>query len=81
MADHRSRHTDPEEVQAPVLKDHSAAVEQLAADSNWPVPVVERMYQQQVSLLKQEATVDTYIDLLAERKVRETLRHMPRRPG
>jgi Protein of unknown function (DUF3562) len=45
------------------------------------LPVVERMYQQQVSLLKQDATIDTYIDLLAERKVRETLRHMPRRPG
>ena len=80
MADHRSRFADSEDVQAPVLKDHSAAVQQLAADSNWPLPVVEQMYQHEVSLLKQDATVDTYIDLLAERKVRETLRHKPPRP-
>jgi hypothetical protein len=79
MADRSSQDVDPVAVHISALKDHSAAVAQLAADANWPVPVVEEMYQHELSLLKQQATVDTYLDLLAERKVRETLKHMPRR--
>ena len=58
---------------------HSATIHQIAADANWPVPVVEEMYLHERSMLKKEATIDTYVDLLAARKVRETLRHMPRR--
>jgi hypothetical protein len=64
----------------PVDNAHSATIHQLAADANWPVPVVEEMYLHQLSLLKKEATIETYVDLLAARKVRDTLRHMPRRP-
>jgi hypothetical protein len=62
-----------------VAGEHSAAIQQLAEDSNWPVPVVEQMYMHELSELKKEATVDTYLGLLAERKVRQTLRHMPPR--
>jgi Protein of unknown function (DUF3562) len=66
-------------VEAPVATEHSAAVDQLAADSNWPVNIVEEMYRHEVTQLKKEATIDTYVEVLAARKVRETLRHMPRR--
>jgi hypothetical protein len=66
--------------EAPVVREHCAAIDQLAADSNWPVTVVEEMYLHELTQLKKEATIDTYIDVLATRKVRETLRHMPRRP-
>jgi len=67
-------------VKAPVAKEYSATIHQLAAASNQPVPVVEEMYLHARSLLEKEATIDTYVDLLAERKVRETLRHKPPRP-
>jgi hypothetical protein len=67
-------------VEAPVVREHSAVIDQLAADSNWPVNVVEEMYLYELTQLKKEATIDTYVDVLATRKVRETLRHMPRRP-
>ena len=68
-------------IKSSVAKAHSATIHQLAAAANWPVPVVEEMYLHERSLLEKEATIDTYVDLLAERKVRETLRHMPRRPS
>ena len=66
-------------VKAPVASEHSAVIDQLAADSNWPVTIVEEMYRHEVTQLKKEATIDNYVDVLATRKVRETLRHMPRR--
>ena len=65
---------------APVESEHSAAIDQLAADSNWPVNIVEEMYRHELTQLKKEATIDTYVEVLATRKVRETLRHMPPRP-
>ena len=74
-----SQSSDLLNVIAPASK-HSAAIDQLAADANWPVTIVEEMYRHEVTQLKKEATIDTYVDVLATRKVRETLRHMPRRP-
>ena len=71
--------SNPLVVTVAIAAEHSAAIHQLAEDSNWPVPVVEQMYLHELSELKKEATVDTYLTLLAERKVRETLRHMPPR--
>jgi hypothetical protein len=65
---------------APAVKEYSATIHQLAAASNQPVPVVEEMYLHERSLLEKEATIDTYVDLLTERKVRETLRHKPPLP-
>ncbi len=80
MVNYVSQSPDLLVVSAPAAKEYSATIHQLAAASNWPVPVVEEMYLHERSLLKKEATIDTYVDLLAERKVRETLRHMPPRP-
>lgn len=79
MLKHSSSSPDLLLLEAPVANGHSATIHQLAEASNWPVPVVEEMYLHELSLLKKEATVDTYLDLLATRKVRETLRQMPRR--
>ena len=59
---------------------HSAAIERLAQDSNWPVPVVADMYWHELTELQKDATVETYLGLLTARKVREALRHLPTRP-
>ena len=75
----QSQSPDLSVVTVPVASEHAAAIHQLAEDSNWPVPVVEQMYLHELSELKKEATVNTYLGLLAERKVRETLRQMPPR--
>jgi len=75
-----SQSSDLLSLAAPVASEHPAAIDQLAADSNWPVNIVEEMYRHEVTQLKKEATIDNYVEVLATRKVRETLRHMPRRP-
>lgn len=56
---------------------HSDAIEQLAGDTAWPIPIVAEMYWSELMLLQEDATVDTYLSLLTTRKVRETLRHAP----
>jgi hypothetical protein len=56
---------------------HTDAIEQLAEDTAWPVHVVAEMYWSELTLLQEDATVDTYLSLLTSRKVRETLRHAP----
>jgi hypothetical protein len=80
MPESLSQSFDLAVAKTPVASEHSAVIDQLAADSNWPVTIVEEMYRHEVTQLKKEATIDNYVDVLATRKVRETLRHMPRRP-
>jgi hypothetical protein len=58
---------------------HSEVIQRLAADANWPVPVVAEMYWHQLNQLQQHAKVETYLGLVTARKVREALRHMPPR--
>jgi len=64
--------------QAPAIQ-HAAAIQQLAEDSNWPVPVVAEMYWHELAQLEEHATVRSYLGLVTARKVREALRHMPSR--
>ena len=61
------------------LAQHSEVIRRLAADANWPVPVVAEMYWHELTQLQQRATVETYLGLVTAHKVREALRHMPRR--
>jgi len=58
---------------------HTDAIQQLAGDCHWPIPVVAEIYWHELTQLKEGATVETYLGLLTIRKVRDTLRHMPRR--
>jgi len=44
------------------------------------VPVVAEMYWHELTQLRQRATVETYLGLVTAHKIREALRHMPRRP-
>ena len=69
---------DSSAVPAP-LAQHSEAIQRLAADANWPVPVVAEMYWHEWTQLQQQAKVETYLGLVTARRVREALRHMPRR--
>ena len=64
--------------QAPAIQ-HSAAIQQIAEDSNWPVPVVAEMYWHELAQLEENATIKCYLGLVTARKVREALRHMPTR--
>jgi hypothetical protein len=78
MAKHGSQLADSEVLKLPVTQ-HTAAIERLAEDSHWPVPVVAEMYWHELTQLEEDATVQTYLGLLTARKVREALRHLPRR--
>jgi uncharacterized protein DUF3562 len=63
-------------IEAPAIQ-HSAAIQRLAEDSNWPVPVVAEMYWHELAQLRERATVKAYLGLVTAHKVREALRHMP----
>ena len=65
-------------LQTPAVQ-HSAAIERLAHDAHWPVPVVAEMYWHELTQLQEKATVENYVGLVAARKVREALRQMPQR--
>jgi len=65
-------------LQTPAVQ-HSAAIERLAHDSNWPVPVVAEMYWHELTQLQEKATIENFVGLVAARKVREALRQMPQR--
>jgi hypothetical protein len=78
MSNGSSQLADSEVLRLPVTQ-HAAAIKRLAEDSNWPVPVVAEMYWHELTQLEEDATVQTYLGLLTARKVREALRHLPRR--
>jgi len=60
---------------------HVYAIQALANESNWPVPVVADMYLDQLSRLQRDATIQTYLTVLTTRKVRDALRRLPARPA
>ncbi|HTT38937.1 MAG TPA: DUF3562 domain-containing protein [Burkholderiales bacterium] len=60
---------------------HVYAIQALAKESNWPVPVVADMYLDQLSRLQRDATIQTYLTVLTTRKVRDALRRLPARPA
>jgi len=71
--------------QAPAPEDetthHLYAIQALAREWNWPVPVVADMYLDQLSRLQRDATVQKYLTVLTTRKVRDALRRLPSRPA
>jgi Protein of unknown function (DUF3562) len=60
------------------LHEHVIAIQELANDFNLPTQVVADMYWPQLARLKQGATIDLYLPLLTERRVRDSLRRIPR---
>ena len=61
------------------FSEHDYAIEALAQESNWPVPVVADMYLDQLSRLERDAKVTTFLGVLTTRKVRDALRRLPAR--
>lgn len=59
---------------------HVYAIQALAKEWNWPVPVVADMYLDQLSRLQRDATIQTFLTVLTTRKVRDALRRLPARP-
>lgn len=59
------------------LHEHVIAIQELARDFDLPTQVVADMYWPQLARLKQGATVDLYLPLLTERRVRDSLRRIP----
>jgi len=48
-------------------------IEQLAEEYGWPTAVVADVYWSELARLSENAKVDTYLNLLTERRVREAL--------
>lgn len=53
--------------------EHAIAIHGLAHDFNIPEPVVADMYWPELASLQEGATIDVYLPLLTERRVRERL--------
>ena len=60
------------------LHEHVIAIQDLAKDFDLPTQVVADMYWPELARLEQGATVDLYLPLLTERRVRDRLRRIPR---
>ncbi len=60
------------------LNEHVIAIQELAKDFDLPLEVVADMYWPELARLTQGATIDLYLPLLTERRVRDSLRRMPR---
>ena len=59
------------------LHEHMIAIQELAKDFDLPIPVVAEMYWPELARLEQGATIDLYLPLLTERRVRDRLRRIP----
>ena len=53
---------------------HRSTIEELAADSHSPIELVERLYQDELTVLEPHARIRVYLPLIVRRKVREALR-------
>ncbi len=54
--------------------DHRAAVEILARESDAPVEEVRELYDSELTRMRAEARVDTFVSIFVDRKVRAQLR-------
>jgi hypothetical protein len=59
------------------LHEHLVAIQELAKGFDLPTQVVADMYWPELARLKQGATIDLYLPLLTERRVRDSLRRIP----
>lgn len=60
------------------------AIEELARQTEAPVELVKELYEDEVTKLKTDATVENYIGVIASQRVKRTLRSRRRaasRPG
>ena len=56
------------------LHEHVIVIQKLAKDFDLPTKAVADMYWPELARLKQGATIDLYLPLLTERRVRDSLR-------
>lgn len=56
---------------------HAELIEKIAAESNWPATVVAEIYWHELKRLQDSASINTYVPVLAAKKVREALRRAP----
>ena len=54
---------------------HRSTIEELAAVSHAPIELVERLYQNELTILEPRARIRLYLPLIVRRRVREVLRH------
>jgi hypothetical protein len=53
---------------------HRSAVEELAAESQSPIELVQKLYQNELTALEPQAKIHLYLPLIVRRKVRDVLR-------
>ena len=58
--------------------EHLIAIHDLAHDFDLPELMIAKMYWPELANLQEGATIDVYLPLLTERRVRERLRHSER---
>ena len=55
-------------------RQHRAVIEELAARSNCPIALVEKVYRRELARLEADARITRYLPLLASHRVRTLLR-------
>jgi hypothetical protein len=53
---------------------HRSAIEELAADSHSPIELIEKLYQNELTILEPGARIRLYLPLIVRRRVRDALR-------
>ena len=53
---------------------HERAIAFLALETHVPVSQIEPLYQQELAVLRVDARITAYLDILTSRKIREMLR-------
>jgi Protein of unknown function (DUF3562) len=54
--------------------DHDAIISTIAQESHHPVPIVRRVYEAELTRLKESARITDYLVLFAYRRTRDALR-------
>ena len=64
----------PDRPELGIQVDHDAIISSIAQEIHYPVPVVKRVYEAELSRLKASARITDYLVLFASRRTRDVLR-------